>query len=83
MAKKLTLTAQYEALPKLVKVIIQLLLGAVVGGVYRIVRYFETKNIVTLIVGIVVTFTGIGNLIAWIVDLVTEITSNRITVLAD
>ncbi len=83
MAKKLTLTAQYEALPKLVKVIIQLLLGAVVGGVYRIVRYFETKNIVTLIVGIVVTFTGIGNLIAWIVDLVTEIASNRITVLAD
>lgn len=83
MAKKLTLTAQYEALPKLVKVLIQLLLGAVVGGVYRIVRYFETKNIVTLIVGILVTFTGIGNAIAWIVDLVTEIVSNRITVLAD
>lgn len=83
MAKKLTLTAQYEALPKIAKIIIQLLLGAVVGGVYRIVRYFETKNIVTLIVGIIVTFTGVGNLIAWIVDLVTEITSNRITVLAD
>ena len=83
MAKKLTLTAQYEALPKIAKIIIQLLLGAVVGGVYRIVRYFETKNIVTLIVGIIVTFTGVGNLIAWIVDLVTEIASNRITVLAD
>lgn len=83
MAKKLTLTAQYEALPKLVKILIQLLLGAVVGGVYRIVRYFETKNIVTLIVGILVTFTGLGNAIAWIVDLITEIASNRITVLAD
>lgn len=78
-----SLTAQYEALPKVAKIIIQLLLGAVVGGVYRIVRYFETKNIVTLIVGILVTFTGVGNLIAWIVDLLTEITSNRITVLAD
>lgn len=83
MAKKLNLTAQYEALPKIAKILIQLLLGAVVGGVYRIVRYFETKNIVTLIVGIIVTCTGVGNLIAWIVDLVTEITSNRITVLAD
>ncbi len=83
MSKKLTLTAQYEALPKLVKVLIQLLLGAIVGGVYRIARYFETKNIVTLIVGIIVTFTGIGNAIAWIVDLITEIVSNRITVLAD
>lgn len=83
MAKQLNLTAQYEALPKIAKILIQLLLGAVVGGVYRIVRYFETKNIVTLIVGIIVTCTGVGNLIAWIVDLVTEITSNRITVLAD
>ncbi len=83
MAKKQTLTAQYEALPKIVKVLIQLLLGSVVGGVYRIVRYFETENIVTLIVGLLVTFTGIGNLIAWVVDLFTEITENKISVLAD
>ncbi|MBO5439587.1 MAG: hypothetical protein J6A53_02915 [Clostridia bacterium] len=78
-----SLTAQYEALPKIVKVLIQLLLGAVVGGIYRIVRFLETKNVVTLVVGILVLCTGIGNLIAWIVDLLTEITSNRITVLAD
>ncbi len=78
-----SLTATYEALPKIVKVLIQLLLGAVVGGIYRIVRFLETKNIVTLVVGILVLFTGIGNLIAWIIDLVTEITSNRITVFAD
>ena len=83
MAKKLTLTAQYEALPKLAKILIQLILGAVVGGVYRIARYFETNNVTTLVVGILVTFTGIGNAIAWIVDLITEILSNRITVLAD
>lgn len=78
-----SLTAQYEALPKIVKILIQLLLGAVVGGIYRIVRFLETKNVVTLVVGILVLCTGIGNLIAWIVDLLTEITSNRITVLAD
>ena len=82
MASSKGLTAAYEALPKIVKIILQLILGAIVGGVYRIVRYFETKNIVTLVVGILVLVPGI-NFVAWIVDLITEITSNRITVLAD
>ena len=77
------MTATYEALPKIVKIILQLFFGYIIGGVYRIVRFFETKNIVTLVVGILVLCTGIGNTIAWIVDLITEITSNKITVLAD
>ena len=76
-----SLTAQYEALPKIVKIIIQLFLGALVGGIYRIVRFLETKNIVTLVVGIL-NFVGLG-FIFWIIDLVTEITSNKITVLAE
>ena len=78
-----SLTASYEALPKIVKVLLQLFLGAVIGGIYRIVRFLETKNVVTLVVGILVLVTGIGNFIAWVVDLVTEITQNKITVLAD
>ncbi len=77
------LTETYESLPKIAKIIIQLLLGAFVGGVYRIVRYTETKNVVTLVVGLLVLFTGVGNAIAWVVDLITEATANRITVLAD
>lgn len=76
-----SLTKTYESLPKIVKILIQLILGAVVGGVYRIVRFLETKNIVTLVVGIL-NFVGLG-LVFWIVDLVTEITSNKITFLAD
>lgn len=76
-------TAKYEALPKWVKIIIQIIAGAFVGGIYRIVRYFETKNVVTLVVGLLVLFTGAGNFIAWIVDLVTEITQNKICILAD
>ncbi len=76
-----SLTAQYEALPKIIKIIIQLFLGALVGGIYRIVRFLETKNIVTLVVGIL-NFVGLG-FIFWIIDLVTEITSNKITVLAE
>jgi len=78
-----SLTASYEALPKIVKVLLQLFLGSVIGGIYRIVRFLETKNVVTLVVGILVLVTGIGNFIAWVVDLVTEITQNKITVLAD
>ena len=76
-----SLTAQYEALPKIVKIIIQIFLGALVGGVYRIIRFLETKNIVTLVAGIL-NFVGLG-FVFWIIDLVTEITSNKITVLAE
>ena len=83
MAKKTPWTGAYEALPKIAKILLQLFFGYVISGVYRIVRYVETKNIVTLVVGILALVTGIGNAIAWIVDLVTEITSNKITVLAD
>ena len=78
-----SLTKTYEELPQIAKILIQIFLGLFVGGIYRIVRYFETKNIVTLVVGLLFTCTGIGNAIAWVVDLVAEILHNRITVLAD
>lgn len=83
MAKSNSLTAAYEALPKILKILIQLILGAVVGGIYRIVRFVETKNIVTLVAGLLCLFTGIGNFIAWIVDLITELLYNKISVFAD
>ncbi len=83
MAQKTELTATYESLPKIAKIILQIFFGVFIGGVYRIIRYLETKNIVTLIVGILVLVTGVGNVIVWIVDLFTEITSNKITVFAD
>ncbi len=78
-----SLTGMYESLPRILKIIIQIILGAIVGGIYRIVKFFETGSVLTLVVGLLVTFTGIGNLIAWICDLVTEILYNRITILAD
>ncbi|MBR2460576.1 MAG: hypothetical protein IKB34_05050 [Clostridia bacterium] len=82
MANNNSITAAYEALPKLAKVIIQLFLGAFVGGIYRILRFLETKNTVTLIAGIACLIPPV-DFIAWVVDLVTEITQNKITVLAD
>ena len=78
-----SITGAYEALPKIVKLILQFFFGGVIGGVYRIIRFFETKNLLTLIVGILCLVTGVGNLIAWIVDFITELLSNKITVLAN
>ena len=82
MAKK-TLTASYNALPKLLRVIIQLFLGSLVGGIFRIIRFIETKNIVTLVVGLIGLFTGVGNFVLEIADVVTEILNNKITLFAD
>ena len=82
MENNKSLTATYEELPKIAKIILQIFLGWLIGGVYRIIRYTETKNTTTLIVGIVSLIPPI-NFIALVVDLVTEITSNKISVLAD
>lgn len=76
-----SLTKTYEDLPKIVKILLQLILGAIVGGIYRIIRYTETKNTTTLIVGVLAIIPPIS-FIFWVLDLVTEITSNQITVLA-
>lgn len=77
-----SLTKTYEDLPKIVKILLQLILGAIVGGIYRIIRYTETKNTTTLIVGVLAIIPPIS-FIFWVLDLVTEITGNRISVLAD
>lgn len=81
MSNNSSFTAMYEDLPKIAKILLQIFLGALISGVYRILRFVETKNIVTLIVGIL-CFVGLG-FIFWVIDLITEITSNKITVLAD
>lgn len=80
MANNTNITEMYENLPKIVKVLLQIFLGSLIGGVYRIIRFVETKNVLTLVAGIL-NFVGLG-FIFWIVDLVTEIFKNRITFLA-
>ncbi len=82
MANSNSITAAYEALPKILKVILQIFLGAIVGGIYRIIRFVEKKNTTTLIVGILAIIPPIS-FFFWIADLVTEITDNKITLFAD
>ena len=81
MSNNSSITAIYNDLPKIAKILLQIFLGSLISGVYRILRYVETKNIVTLVVGIL-CFVGLG-FIFWIVDLVTMITNEKISVLAD
>ncbi len=77
-----SLTAQYDALPRLLRIILQAVLGAFVGGIYRIIRYTETKNIVTLVAGIAALIPPI-DFVFWIVDLLTVITNDTYTILVD
>ena len=79
MAAK-TLTAQYENLPKIAKVLLFFFLGAVLSGVFRILKYVEKKNTVTLVAGIL-CFCTCG--IMGIVDAVTELLYNKVTLFAD
>ena len=81
MSNNSSITAIYNDLPRIAKILLQIFLGSLISGVYRILRYVETKNIVTLIVGIL-CFVGLG-FIFWIIDLVTMITNEKISVLAD
>jgi hypothetical protein len=77
-----SLTASYESLPKIAKILLQIFLGAFIGGIFRILRYLETKNTTTLVVGILALIPPI-DFVFWIVDLVTEITDNRIKFFAE
>ena len=76
------ITEYFEELPKIAKILLVIFLGGLIGGVYRILRYLETKNITTLIVGILWLVSGGVFGFGWIIDLITEITKDRITVLA-
>lgn len=80
MAAK-TITAQFENLPKLLKFILFLFLGGLLSGIFRVLRFLETKNLVTLIFGIV-CFFGVGFVVG-IIDAVTELLGNKVSVLAD
>lgn len=75
-------TAWYESLPKWVKILVQVIAGAIIGGVYRILKFVENKNTVTLVAGIIALIPPV-DFVFWIIDIVTEAMYDRITILAD
>ena len=83
MSQHDTLTGMFDDLPWLFRMVILIVGGAIVGGVYRLVRWTETKTTSTLVVGLLATFSLIGNIIFWLVDLFTTATSGDIIYFAD
>ena len=77
-----TITAKIEGLNKILKVVLFLLVGGILSPLYRVFRYTETKNIVTLVVAIVSFVIGLSWVLG-IVDAITELTSDKVTILAD
>lgn len=75
------LTSWYDSLPLWVKILVQVIGGAIIGGIYRILKYVENKNVVTLVAGIL-NFVGLC-FVFWVVDIVTQVMHGKITVLAD
>ena len=82
MATNKSLTAQFEGLPKIAKILIIAFFGWIVGGIYRVIRYTETKNTTTLVAGLLGFIPPI-DFIMWVADLVAEILNDKITYFAD
>ncbi len=72
----------YEGLPKIAKIILQIFFGGLIGGVYRIITFINTKSVKTLVAGIL-CFVPLVTFIFWIADLISEITNNKITFCID
>ena len=82
MASKKSLTAMYNELPKGAKVLLLIFFGWIVGGIYRVVRYTETKNTTTLVAGLLGLIPPI-DFVLWGADLVAEILHDKILFFAD
>lgn len=73
----------FENLPKIIKIILFIpLWGWAFSALNRIFKFVNKKNVVTLVVGILCIFPIIGFILS-IVDLVTTITNDKITVFYD
>ncbi|WP_025725484.1 hypothetical protein [Acholeplasma granularum] len=72
----------FDQLSKVVKLVLQFFFGWLISGLYRIIKGVKESNVVTIVVGVLALFTGIGNFIFWVVDFVTILLDNKIRVLA-
>ncbi len=74
----------FDSLSTTVRIILLIpIWGGIFSGLYRIFKYVEgdNKNVVTLVVGIL-CFFGIGFIFS-LIDLITTIMNNKISILAD
>lgn len=69
----------FEGLPLIIKLVLLLFFGGIISPVYRIIRFLETRNTLTLVVGVVCLVTGVGNLVLEVLDIISELGHGRIT----
>ena len=81
MAKKIIDT--FESLNLIIKIVLLVIFGTLIGGIYRILKYTETKNVSTLVIGILGLVTFIGNIVLEVVDIVSEVLNNKIEILVE
>ncbi|MBO5092491.1 MAG: hypothetical protein J6C61_08425 [Clostridia bacterium] len=81
---RIRVTDKIEEMPKVVKFLLFLfpLTGWILSSVYRFFRFSETREIVTLVVGLMGLVTGIGIIFGW-VDALSELKYNKATFFAD
>ncbi|MBQ3018930.1 MAG: hypothetical protein IJD89_08300 [Clostridia bacterium] len=81
---RIRVTEKIEELPKAVKVLLFLfpLTGWVLSSFYRFFRYSETREIVTLVVGVIGLVSGIGIIFGW-ADALSEMKHNKATFFVD
>ena len=82
MSENQSTTKFYDDLPKVVRIILQIVLYGLVNGIYRILRYVDTKTTSTLVCGILCFLPFVGFVIA-IIDLISVIKEDKITFYAN
>jgi uncharacterized membrane protein len=77
MSSQNSIITTFENFPKIAKVLLLIFVG-IISGIYRIIRYTETKNNATLVAGIL-AFVPVVGFIIQVLDVVSEIFNNEIT----
>ena len=77
MSSQNKIITTFESFPKLAKILLFIFVG-VISGIYRIIRYTETKSTATLVAGILAFLPFIG-FVFRVLDVVSEIFNNEIT----
>ena len=77
MSSQNSIITTFENFPKVAKVVLLIFVG-LICGIYRIIRYTETKNTATLVAGIL-AFVPVVGFVIQVLDVVSEIFNNEIT----
>lgn len=67
----------FEGLPQWAKIVLLLCVG-LISASYRILKYLESKNELTLLVGVLAVVPGVGQVVS-IIDVISEVQSNKLS----